>query len=91
MTTTSPSVEQMTALKTTLLQACRILYAEEVMEGPTGHISVRIPGAQRMLIKPVMIGFEEITQDEFILMEFSGEKLQGGGKVGQVPAEYHIH
>lgn len=44
-----------------------------------------------MLIKPVMIGLEEITEDEFILMELNGEKIEGGGTVGQVPQEYHIH
>jgi L-fuculose-phosphate aldolase len=89
--TNAISAAQMQVFRTTLMQASRILYAVGVMEGPTGHISVRVPGADQMIIKPVMIGFEEITEDEFILMEFTGERLEGGGKVGQVPAEYHIH
>lgn len=89
---TSTAVDvQLREFKATLVQACRILYVEEVMQGPTGHISARIPGTDKMLIKPVMIGFEEITEDEFILMDFNGNKIEGGGKVGQVPGEYHIH
>jgi len=68
---TSTAVDvQLKEFKATLVQACRILYVEEVMQGPTGHISVRIPGTDKMLIKPVMIGFEEITEDEFILMDY---------------------
>ena len=91
MTTTNTDPTLLQELRYTLVRACRILYAEGVMEGPTGHISARVPNSSRMLIKPVMVGFEEITEEEFILMDFNGEKLAGGGPVGQVPGEFHIH
>ena len=52
-----PSIKE---LKETLAYSCNILAHEGHWDNILGHVSVRIPGQDRVLMKPHSFGFEEI-------------------------------
>ena len=64
-------------LKRELLDACRILYTEGHHDRFLGHVSIRIPGQEAMLMKPNGLGFEEVTVDDIITVDFEGNILAG--------------
>jgi ribulose-5-phosphate 4-epimerase/fuculose-1-phosphate aldolase len=65
-------------LKEKLAYSCNILAYEGHWDNILGHVSVRIPGQNRILMKPHSFGFEEIRPQHIIAVDIeTGEKVQG--------------
>lgn len=64
-------------LKETLAYSCNILANEGHWDNILGHVSVRIPGKERILMKPHSFGFEEIRPQHIIEVDLNGKKTQG--------------
>ena len=80
-----PSVKE---LKETLAFSCNILAYEGHWDNILGHVSVRIPGKDRILMKPHSFGFEEIRPQHIIEIDLNGKKV--GGKYER-HSEVFIH
>ncbi len=81
-------------LRARVAQSCRVLGKLELTKAATGHVSARIPGESRVLIRargPDELGVRYTTEDEIVETDFDG-KLVAGGKPGlEVPQEIFIH
>ncbi|HWO41643.1 MAG TPA: class II aldolase/adducin family protein [Candidatus Eisenbacteria bacterium] len=64
-------------LKERLAYACNILAYEGHWDNILGHVSVRIPGKDRILMKPHSFGFEEIRPQHIIEVDLDGNKVAG--------------
>lgn len=64
-------------LKENLALSCNILAYEGHWDNILGHVSVRIPGQQRILMKPHSFGFEEIRPEHIIEVDLDGNKVAG--------------
>ena len=65
-------------MKEKLAYSCNILAYEGHWDNILGHVSVRIPGQNKILMKPHSFGFEEIRPQHIIVVDIdSGKKIQG--------------
>lgn len=78
-------------LRELLATACRILYRLGLSDY-LGHPSARLPGTDRVLIKPKhsprVRGFDRVTADMMVLVDLDGNLLEGQDPP---PAERFIH
>jgi L-ribulose-5-phosphate 4-epimerase len=66
------------ALREKLVAAGRVLVSEDQGDYVAGHVSVRLPGAERrFLMKPAGIGLEEMTSENIITVDLEGERVAG--------------
>lgn len=75
-------------LKEKLTLACRILGREGQGAVTLGHISARIPGEEKVLMKPAGLGFEEVQAADLLTIDMKGSKLDG---LHPVHGERFIH
>ena len=61
-------------LKEKLAYSCNILAHEGHWDNILGHVSVRIPGQNRILMKPHSFGFEEIRPQHIIVVDIEAAK-----------------
>jgi L-fuculose-phosphate aldolase len=72
-----------------LAEACRILAAEGHEDMTLGHLSWRDPEGRGIWLKRSGIGLGEVEgPDDFVLIDFAGERLAGAGNVHK---EWPIH
>ena len=64
-------------LKEALAHSCNILAHEGHWDNILGHVSIRIPKEQKILMKPHGFGFEEIRPKHLIVCNLDGEKIEG--------------
>ena len=64
-------------LKEQLAYSCNILANEGHWDNILGHVSVRIPGQNKILMKPHSFGFEEIRPQHIIVCDLDGKKIEG--------------
>lgn len=64
-------------LRTELAAAHRILHGEGHRDKILGHVSVRIPGTEQIVIKPNGLGLEEITEDLLITVDLNCQLVDG--------------
>lgn len=64
-------------LKETLAYSCNILAREGHWDNILGHVSVRLPKQDRILMKPHGFGFEEIRPQHLIVCNLEGKKIEG--------------
>jgi ribulose-5-phosphate 4-epimerase/fuculose-1-phosphate aldolase len=65
-------------LKENLAYSCNILANEGHWDNILGHVSVRIPKQNKILMKPHSFGFEEIRPQHIIVVDIeSGKKIEG--------------
>lgn len=65
-------------LKEKLAYSCNILAMEGHWDNILGHVSFRIPGQNRILMKPHSFGFEEIRPQHIIVVDIeTGKKVDG--------------
>ena len=64
-------------LKENLAYSCNILANEGHWDNILGHVSVRIPKQDRILMKPHSFGFEEIRPQHIIVCDLDGKKIEG--------------
>lgn len=71
-----------------LVLACRILAAEGHGDMILGHLSTRIPGEDRVLMKGAGVGLEEVTPADIVEIDLDGGHVAGAGRRH---SEYPIH
>jgi L-ribulose-5-phosphate 4-epimerase len=71
-----------------IVTACRVLDAAGQGDMVWGHVSVRDPGGRGVWLKGSHLGFDEVTEDDVILLSWEGEILEGSA--GR-HLEYPIH
>jgi L-ribulose-5-phosphate 4-epimerase len=64
-------------LKEDLAYSCNILAHEGHWDNILGHVSVRIPKQDKILMKPHGFGFEEIRPQHIIVCDLSGKRIEG--------------
>ena len=65
------------ALRAKLVDAGRVLVGEDQGDYVAGHVTARLPGGERFLMKPAGIGLEEMTADNIITVDLAGERVDG--------------
>jgi len=74
-------------------QSCRILGKLNLTKEPSGHVSARVPGEDRVLIKargPEESGLRFVSARDIITVDFTGKKIAGDDGL-DVPQEVFIH
>ena len=70
-------LEQMREL---VARSCRILGKLNLTKEPSGHVSARVPGEDKLLIKargPAESGLRFVSADDIITVDFAGKKIAG--------------
>jgi L-fuculose-phosphate aldolase len=70
-------MSSLSQLKEKLALSCNILAYEGHWDNILGHVTVRIPGKNRILMKPHSFGFEEIRPQHLIEVDLNGKKVAG--------------
>lgn len=86
-------MESVEELKTLVAQSCRILGMENMTREPAGHVSVRIPGGNHVIIKGRGPGEEALrytTPEDLVICDFDGKKVEGRSDLTP-PGETSIH
>jgi L-fuculose-phosphate aldolase len=80
-------------LRELVARSCRILGKLNLTKEPSGHVSARVPGADKVLIKargPEESGLRFVTVDDIITVDFTGKKVEGRDGL-ETPQEVFIH
>lgn len=80
-------------LRDQVASACRIIGMLEMSNPTQGHVSARVPGEERCLIRargPGETGLRYTTSSDVILVDFDGRLLEGAEGLA-VPVEVFIH
>ena len=83
-------LEQMREL---VARSCRILGKLNLTKEPSGHVSARLPGEDKILIKargPGESGLRFVSADDIIAVDFAGKKIGGVADL-ESPQEVFIH
>ncbi len=81
-------------LRERVAQVCRVLGWLDLTPGTVGHVSARIPGTDRIVIRargPAECGVRYTTSDEIIEVGLDGRRPQTTQDGFAVPLEVHIH
>ncbi len=84
---------ELDAARTVVSQSCRIIGKMDMTREPAGHVSYRIPGTDRILIKARGAGeaaLRYVTPDDLIICDMDGKKLEGRDDLA-APNEVYIH
>ena len=82
-----------TKLRELVAQSCRVLGKLNLTKEPSGHVSARVPGENKVLIKargPEESGLRFVSARDIITVDFNGKKLAGDDGL-DVPQEVFIH
>lgn len=80
-------------LRELVATSCRIIGLLELSNPTQGHVSARIPGEERCLIRargPEEIGLRYTSPDDVIIVDFDGQLVEGREGLA-VPLEVFIH
>ena len=80
-------------LKELVAQSCRVLGKLNLTKEPSGHVSARVPGEERVLIKargPEESGLRFVSARDIITVDFQGKKVAGDDGL-DTPQEVFIH
>jgi ribulose-5-phosphate 4-epimerase/fuculose-1-phosphate aldolase len=80
-------------LRELVAQSCRILGKLNLTKEPSGHVSARPPGTDKVLIKargPAESGLRFVTAEDIITVDFAGKKVEGRDGL-ETPQEVFIH
>jgi ribulose-5-phosphate 4-epimerase/fuculose-1-phosphate aldolase len=83
----------LTKLRESVAQSCRVLGKLNLTKEPSGHVSARVPGEDKVLIKargPEESGLRFVSARDIITVDFNGKKLAGDDGL-DVPQEVFIH
>jgi L-fuculose-phosphate aldolase len=86
-------VTESEALKEELAAACRIIGRLHLTREPNGHVSVRIPGSEHILIKargPQESPLSYTTTDDLMVVDIDGKQISGREGLAP-PSEVFIH
>lgn len=77
----------LTELKKTLAMSSRMLFNAGLVDY-SGHVSVRIPGSDHLLILPHPISRATVRPDDMVVTDFAGKLIEGKYKA---PSEVFMH
>jgi L-fuculose-phosphate aldolase len=86
-------MSDLSQLRELVAQSCRILGKLNLTKEPSGHVSARVSGADRILIKargPEESGLRFVTAKDIITVDFAGKKVEGAEGL-ESPQEVFIH
>lgn len=72
-----------------LIDGCHVLATDDVGDPVWGHVSARDPDGRGVWLKAGPRGFDEVSDEDVILIDFAGQRLSGS--VETVPHEYPLH
>lgn len=81
-------------LRARVAAACCVLGRLDLADAATGHVSARIPGTDRILIRargPGELGVRYTTVDQVVEVDLDGKIAQGAGQGLEAPIEVFIH
>lgn len=81
-------------LRARVAAACRVLARLELTNGAQGHVSARVPGTERVLIRargPNELGVRYTTPSQVIEVDFDGKLVKAEEEGLAVPIEVFIH
>jgi len=78
---------ELTELKKTLAMSSRMLFNSGLVDY-SGHISVRIPGSDHLLILPHPVSRATVKPDDMVVTDFEGKVMEGKY---QAPSEVYMH
>jgi ribulose-5-phosphate 4-epimerase/fuculose-1-phosphate aldolase len=76
------------ALRSEVALGCRVLAAEDQGDLVWGHVSARDPAGRGAWMKAATLGFDEVGEEQVILVDAAGDVLEGEGRRH---AEYPLH
>lgn len=80
-------------LRELVAQSCRVLGKLNLTKEPSGHVSARLPGQDKVLIKargPEESGLRFVTGRDIITVDLAGKKISGDDGLAS-PQEVFIH
>jgi len=86
-------MNDISGLRELVAQSCRILGKLNLTKEPSGHVSARVPGEEKILIKargPEESGLRFVTVRDVITVDFAGKKVAGEDGL-ESPQEVFIH
>jgi L-fuculose-phosphate aldolase len=86
-------MNDISGLRELVAQSCRILGKLNLTKEPSGHVSARVPGEEKILIKargPEESGLRFVTARDVITVDFAGRKVAGEEGL-ESPQEVFIH
>jgi L-fuculose-phosphate aldolase len=86
-------MSDLSQLRELIAQSCRVLGKLNMTKEPSGHVSARVPGQDRVLIKargPEESGLRFVTARDIITVDFNGKKIAGDDGL-ESPQEVFIH
>jgi ribulose-5-phosphate 4-epimerase/fuculose-1-phosphate aldolase len=86
-------MSDLSKLRELVALSCRILGKLNLTKEPSGHVSARIPGEEKILIKargPDESGLRFVTARDVITVDFNGKKIAGDDGL-ESPQEVFIH
>ena len=86
-------MSDLSKLRESVAQSCRILGKLNLTKEPSGHVSARVPGEERVLIKargPEETGLRFVGARDIITVDFNGKKVAGDDGL-ESPQEVFIH
>ena len=84
---------ELDTLKEQVARSCRILGKLNLTKEPSGHVSARVPGQERILIKargPGESGLRFVSARDIITVDWAGKKVEGPEDL-ESPQEVFIH
>ena len=78
---------ELTELKKILAMSSRMLFNSGLVDY-SGHISVRIPGSDHLLILPHPVSRATVKPDDMVVTDFEGKVIEGKY---QAPSEVYMH
>jgi L-fuculose-phosphate aldolase len=86
-------MSDLSGLRELVAQSCRILGKLNLTKEPSGHVSARVAGEEKILIKargPEESGLRFVTARDVITVDFAGKKVAGEDGL-ESPQEVFIH
>lgn len=86
-------MSDLSKLRESVAKSCRILGKLNLTKEPSGHVSARVPGEDRVLIKargPEESGLRFVSARDIITVDFNGKKVAGDDGL-ETPQEVFIH
>ena len=86
-------MSDLSKLRESVAKSCRILGKLNLTKEPSGHVSARVPGEERVLIKargPEETGLRFVGARDIITVDFNGKKVAGDDGL-ESPQEVFIH
>jgi L-fuculose-phosphate aldolase len=86
-------MSDLSPLRELVARSCRILGKLNLTKEPSGHVSARVEGTDRVLIKargPEESGLRFVTAEDIITVDMAGTKIEGADGL-ETPQEVFIH